>query len=172
MDRTHVYRQQRYQSDTPAQEPPMDFRLPAEITAKLAELDAFIDAKVKPLESEHMQFFDHRREYARTDWENDGRPSAEWRALISEMERRADKAGHLHLGLPKSCGGQAASNLMIAAIREHLAPRAWGCTTTCRTNRRSSATSRSCRLSRTTARRNRSNTSRASSAAGCTCRSA
>jgi acyl-CoA dehydrogenase len=104
----------------------MDFTLPAEITAKLAELDAFIQAQIKPLEREHMQFFDHRREYARTDWENDGRPRAEWRALIEEMERRADKAGHLRLGLPKSCGGQAASNLMIAAIREHLAAKGLG----------------------------------------------
>ncbi len=67
----------------------MDFRLPAEITAKLAELDAFIEAEIKPLERENMQFFDHRREHARTDWDNDGRPRPEWRALISEMERRA-----------------------------------------------------------------------------------
>jgi len=28
----------------------MDFQLPAEITAKLAELDAFIEAQIKPLE--------------------------------------------------------------------------------------------------------------------------
>lgn len=104
----------------------MDFNLPADITAKLAELDAFIEAEIKPLERENMQFFDHRREYARTDWDNDGRPRAEWRALISEMERRADKAGHLRLGLPKSCGGSAASNLMIAAIREHLAAKGLG----------------------------------------------
>jgi len=104
----------------------MDFDLPAEITAKLAELDAFIEAEIKPLERENMQFFDHRREYARTDWENDGRPRAEWKALISEMERRADKAGHLRLGLPKSCGGQAASSLMIAAIREHFAAKGLG----------------------------------------------
>src|SRR5882724_6149645 len=104
----------------------MDFRLPPEITAKLAELDAFIDTDIAPLQRENMQFFDHRREYARTDWENDGRPRAEWRALIAEMERRADRAGHLRLGLPKSCGGQAASNLMIAAIREHLAAQGLG----------------------------------------------
>jgi len=104
----------------------MDFTLPAEITAKLAELDAFIESDIKPLEREHMQFFDHRREYARTDWENDGRPRAEWRALISEMERRADHAGHLRYGLPKSCGGSAASNLAIAAIREHLAAKGLG----------------------------------------------
>jgi alkylation response protein AidB-like acyl-CoA dehydrogenase len=104
----------------------MDFTLPAEITAKLAELDAFIEAQIKPLEREHPQYFDHRREYARTDWEHDGRPHPAWRALIEEMERRADKAGHLRLGLPKSCGGQAASNLMIAAIREHLAAKGLG----------------------------------------------
>ena len=104
----------------------MDFRMPSDITGKLAELDAFIAAEIKPLEAENMQFFDHRREYARTDWENDGRPSAAWRALICEMERRADAAGHLRFGLPKSCGGQAAGSLMIAAIREHLAAKGLG----------------------------------------------
>ena len=81
----------------------MDFELPREITDKLAELDVFIEAEIKPLERDHMQFFDHRRENARTDWDDDGRPRTEWRALISEMERRADKAGHLRYGLPKSC---------------------------------------------------------------------
>src|ERR1700737_4499681 len=104
----------------------MDFELPSEITSKLTELDAFIEAEIKPLERDNIKFFDHRRENARTDWENDGRPRDEWRALISEMERRADKAGHLRYGLPKSCGGQAASNLAIAAIREHLAAKGLG----------------------------------------------
>ena len=33
----------------------MDFNLPPEITAKLAELDAFIEREIKPLEREHMQ---------------------------------------------------------------------------------------------------------------------
>lgn len=106
----------------------MNFQIPSEITAKLAELDAFIDKEILPLqhENDNMRFFDHRRENARTDWENDGRPRDEWRALIAEMERRADKAGHLRMGLPKSCGGQAVSNLMVAAIREHLAGRGLG----------------------------------------------
>ena len=123
----------------------MDFQLPQEITAKLAELDAFINSQIKPLEAENMQFFDHRREYARTDWANDGRPQPAWRALIEEMERRADKAGHLRLGLPKSCGGQAAPNLMIAAIREHLAGKGLGLHNDCRTSPRSSAAFRSFR---------------------------
>ncbi|HRH85250.1 MAG TPA: acyl-CoA dehydrogenase family protein [Rubrivivax sp.] len=104
----------------------MDFRLPEAVSAKLAELDAFIDKEIKPLEREHPQYFDHRREYARTDWENDGRPHPKWRELISEMEHRADRAGHLRLGLPKSCGGGAADSLMIAAIREHLAAKGLG----------------------------------------------
>lgn len=104
----------------------MDFDLPQAIVDKLAELDAFIEREIKPLERDNIQFFDHRREWKRTDWENDGRPSEEWRALISEMERRADAAGHLRLCLPKSCGGQAAGNLMNAAIREHLAAKGLG----------------------------------------------
>jgi acyl-CoA dehydrogenase len=55
----------------------LDFELPKEIIDKLAELDAFIEAEIKPLERKNMQFFDHRREHARTDWDQDGRPRAE-----------------------------------------------------------------------------------------------
>ena len=104
----------------------MDFDLPPEIPAKLRELDEFIEREIKPLEAKHMQYFDHRREYARTDWEADGQPRKEWNDLIGQMERLADKAGHLRYGLPKSCGGQAASTLAIAAIREHLAAKGLG----------------------------------------------
>ncbi|MCB1389017.1 MAG: acyl-CoA dehydrogenase family protein [Rhodobacteraceae bacterium] len=104
----------------------MDFDLPPAVMAKLAELDAFIAREIRPLEEANPQFFDHRREYARTDWENDGRPAKAWRDLLSEMERRADAAGHLRLCLPESCGGQAAGNLMNAAVREHLAARGLG----------------------------------------------
>lgn len=104
----------------------MDFDLPPAVTDKLAELDAFIEAEILPLERRHPQFFDHRREYARTDWENDGRPAPAWRDLLTEMERRADAAGHLRLCLPESCGGKAAGNLMNAAVREHLAARGLG----------------------------------------------
>lgn len=104
----------------------MDFELPAEIRAKLAELDAFIERVIKPLERRNVQFFDHRREYARTDWENDGQPRCEWNDLLAEMERLADEAGHLRYGVPVECGGQGASNLAIAAVREHLAAKGLG----------------------------------------------
>lgn len=104
----------------------MDLELPAGIRAKLAELDAFIEREIKPLEQRNLQYFDHRREYARTDWEHDGQPRQEWNELIAAMERLADRAGHLRYGLPRECGGQAASNLAIAAIREHLAGKGLG----------------------------------------------
>lgn len=104
----------------------MIFELPEEITNKLEELDKFIEAEIKPLEEKNIQFFDYRREHARTDWDNDGVPRKEWEDLIAEMERRADKAGHLRYCLPKSCGGQEGSNLANAAIREHLAAKGLG----------------------------------------------
>jgi len=104
----------------------MDFAIPEEIRAKLAELDAFIEREIAPLEREHPQYFDHRREHARTDWERDGRPRREWEELLAEMRRRADAAGHLRYGLPAELGGQNGSNLAMAIIREHLAAKGLG----------------------------------------------
>ncbi len=101
----------------------MEFTIPEEIQAKLDELDAFIEAEIRPLEQQddNIRFFDHRREHARTDWDNGGVPRADWEALLREMRRRADAAGHLRYALPKQLGGQEGSNLAMAIIREHLA---------------------------------------------------
>jgi acyl-CoA dehydrogenase len=104
----------------------MDFEIPAEIRAKLAELDAFIAAEIAPLEGLHPQYFDHRREHARTDWDHDGRPRREWEELLAEMRRRADAAGHLRYALPAHLGGSGGSNLAMACIREHLAAKGLG----------------------------------------------
>ncbi len=104
----------------------MDFDIPADIAAKLAELDAFIEAEIKPLEAENMQYFDHRREHARTNWDNDGQPEDAWEALLAEMKRRADRAGHLRFALPRDIGGADGSNLAMAIIREHLAAKGLG----------------------------------------------
>jgi acyl-CoA dehydrogenase len=104
----------------------MDFDIPADLTAYLAVLDEFIEAEIKPLEQEHIQYFDHRREFARTDWDRDGLPKREWEELLSEMRRRADAAGHLRYGLPEEIGGQNGTNLGMAIIREHLAARGLG----------------------------------------------
>ena len=107
---------------------PMDFAIPLETQTILDQLDAFIAAEIVPLQAENdnERFFDHRREWARTDFENGGVPRADWEALLREMRRRADAAGWLRLALPAEFGGRDASNLTMAIIREHLACKGLG----------------------------------------------
>jgi acyl-CoA dehydrogenase len=106
----------------------MDPRIPQDITDYLAELDRFIEREIKPLEGQddNIRFFDHRREWARTDFEQGGLPRHEWEALLGEMRRRADRAGHYRFALPREYGGQDGSNLAMAVIREHLAAKGLG----------------------------------------------
>jgi acyl-CoA dehydrogenase len=106
----------------------MDFSIPQELSDYLDELDRFIEAEIKPLENENdnTRFFDHRREYERTDWEKGGLPKKEWEELLGEARRRADKAGHLRFAWPKEFGGKGGSNLWLAVIREHLAAKGLG----------------------------------------------
>src|SRR5689334_16643809 len=106
----------------------MDFNLPPELVAYLAELDAFIEAEIKPIEQrdDNIRFFDHRREHARTDWDNQGLPRHEWEALLAEARQVADKAGHLRYAWPPEMGGKGGSNLDMAVIREHLAAKGLG----------------------------------------------
>lgn len=104
----------------------MDFTLPDHLPGLLAEMDAFIEAEIKPLERENIQYFDQRREHARTDWDNGGIPRREWEDLLGEMRRRADAAGWLRYGLPAQFGGRDGSNIDMAVIREHLAHRGLG----------------------------------------------
>ena len=106
----------------------MDFTLPAELTAYLAELDAFIAKEIKPLEQadDNIRFFDHRREWARTDFDNGGLPRHDWEELLREAQRRADAAGHWRFSAPKKYGGQDGSNLWMAVIREHFAAQGLG----------------------------------------------
>jgi len=106
----------------------MDFALPEALTAYLAELDRFIAAEIKPLEAadDNIRFFDHRREYARTDFENQGLPRPEWEALLREATRRADAAGHWRFSAPAKYGGRDGSNLWMAVIREHFAAQGLG----------------------------------------------
>jgi alkylation response protein AidB-like acyl-CoA dehydrogenase len=106
----------------------MDFNIPQDIADYLNELDAFIEAEIKPLEQQddNIRFFDHRREWARTDFENGGLPRQEWEDLLGEARQVADKAGHFRFGLPTEYGGQNGSNLAMAIIREHLARKGLG----------------------------------------------
>jgi alkylation response protein AidB-like acyl-CoA dehydrogenase len=106
----------------------MDFALPADLVAYLEELDAFIAAEIKPLEQQddNIRFFDHRREWARTDFENGGLPRHDWEQLLGEARRRADKAGHWRFSAPKKYGGKDGSNLWMAVIRDRFAAKGLG----------------------------------------------
>lgn len=106
----------------------MDFDIPEDIQQLLRDIDEFIEAEIKPLEQQddNIRFFDHRREWARTDWENGGIPRKEWEELLAEMRRRADRAGFYRYSLPKEYGGRDGTNLGMAIIREHLARKGLG----------------------------------------------
>ncbi|KAG9253435.1 butyryl-CoA dehydrogenase [Emericellopsis atlantica] len=101
----------------------MNFDYPPELQAYLAKLDAFIKADILPMEEENIQFFDHRREPSRTQWDNQGLPTPEWEALLARAHRIADESGFYRFALPKEYGGleHEDTNLWMCAIRFHLA---------------------------------------------------
>lgn len=106
----------------------MNFDIPAETQQFLDRLDSFIAAEITPLQmrDDNDRFFDHRRENARTNWDNDGAPRPEWEDLMAQAVRLADKAGFYRFALPQRLGGQGGSNLDMAIIREHLAAKGLG----------------------------------------------
>ncbi|MDH3755697.1 MAG: acyl-CoA/acyl-ACP dehydrogenase, partial [Acidimicrobiia bacterium] len=106
----------------------MDFEIPPDIVDLLDRIDRFIEDEIEPLQNadDNIRFFDHRRENARTDWDNGGVPTVEWEDLLGEMRRRADAAGFLRYHLPARFGGSDGSHLAMAVVREHLAAKGLG----------------------------------------------
>src|SRR3546814_16127710 len=106
----------------------MDFARPADLQAYLDELDAFIEAEIRPLElaDDNIRFFDHRREHARTDWDNQGLPREEWEQLLKQAARLADAAGHWRFSAPQNYGGKDGSKLWMAVISRTLAAKGLG----------------------------------------------
>jgi len=106
----------------------VDFNLPQDLVDYLAELDRFIENVIAPLQAQddNERFFDHRREHARTDWDNQGLPRPEWEALLAKARKLADDAGHLRFAWPPEMGGKGGSQLAMAVIREHLAAKGLG----------------------------------------------
>lgn len=106
----------------------MDLALPPELKDYLTELNRFIEAEIRPLEEadDNVRFFDHRREYARTDFERGGLPRHDWEALLREARVRADRAGHLRFAMDPKFGGKGGSNLWMCVIREYLAAKGLG----------------------------------------------
>jgi alkylation response protein AidB-like acyl-CoA dehydrogenase len=100
--------------------------IPADVADFISRLDEFIEHEIAPLEAEHIEFFDHRREWKRTDWERGGVHAREWLELLAEMRRRADAAGFFRYALPRSMGGLDGTNLGMAVIRDHLAAKGLG----------------------------------------------
>ena len=97
-------------------------QIPGDVAAVIEEIDGFIEKEIRPLEEEgdNARFFDERREFARTDVDAGGVPSADWEELLLEASRRADAAGLLRYALPVELGGRGGTNLGMAIIREHL----------------------------------------------------
>ena len=106
----------------------MDFEISSELKAFLGELDAFIEETIMPLQrrDDNERFFDHRREHARTDWDNQGLPRQEWEDLLHHAQKLADEAGFFRYGWPEELGGRGGSQLDMAIIREHLAAKGLG----------------------------------------------
>lgn len=108
----------------------MDLSLPAELQSYLDHLDNFIDSTITPLQAQddNERFFDHRRENARTDWDNRGLPRREWSALLHRTTRLADEAGVYRFPLLQEYGGAGhpSTQLWMAVIREHLAAKGLG----------------------------------------------
>ncbi len=94
----------------------------------LDSLDEFIEKTLKPIEASegNERFFNHRREYERTDWEHHGLPQKEWEDLLAKTRSLARDAGFLDFALPKEFGGGDATNLEMAVVREHLAAKGIG----------------------------------------------
>ena len=107
----------------------MDFAVSDRAQATLDSLDEFIEREIKPLEQQddNIRFFDHRREYARTDFENGGVPRT---GLGRAARARCGAAPTRRAGCGSRCpaefGGRDATNLEMAIIREHLATKGLG----------------------------------------------
>ncbi|CZS97754.1 uncharacterized protein RAG0_06683 [Rhynchosporium agropyri] len=106
----------------------MNFSLPPDLQKYLCSIDDFIASEIAPLQAsnDNERFFDHRREHARTDWDNQGLPREEWEDLLAEARKRADEAGFYRFCLPAEFGGSDGGNLWMAVIRMHLARKGLG----------------------------------------------
>ncbi|CZT11487.1 uncharacterized protein RCO7_03842 [Rhynchosporium graminicola] len=106
----------------------MNFSLPPDLQKYLCSIDDFIASEIAPLQAsnDNERFFDHRREHARTDWDNQGLPREEWEDLLAEARKRADEAGFYRFCLPAEFRGSDGGNLWMAVIRMHLARKGLG----------------------------------------------
>jgi acyl-CoA dehydrogenase len=74
-------------------------------------LDRFIDQEIKPLQAQddNERFFDHRREWARTDFDNGGLPRHEWEALLAERKRAPTRPAYCASRCPRNTAARTAA---------------------------------------------------------------
>ncbi|KAJ5156363.1 hypothetical protein N7492_009166 [Penicillium capsulatum] len=103
----------------------MNFDLPEDLNTYLQSLYSFINSKILTVQvtGDNNRFFDHRREHARTNWDQNGNPRSEWEELLKKARALADEAGFYRFALPREYGGTGhpETNLWMSAIRFHLA---------------------------------------------------
>ena len=104
----------------------MDFEIPQEVQAKLAELDAFIEKEIRPLEREQP----HTSTIAGNTRALIGKPTGHRAASGRSCSPRCG-AAPIKRGHPALCAAQRARragrhNLAMAIVREHLAARGSG----------------------------------------------
>lgn len=103
----------------------MNFEVPPDLQVYLKKLDGFIQDTILPLQRKHdnNRFFDHRREYSRTQWDKGGIPAEDWEALLREAVELADRSGFYRFAFPHEYGGADcdSKNLYMCAIRYTLA---------------------------------------------------
>ena len=104
----------------------MEWSIPEEVTELLSSIDEFIDRDLAPIEAANREFFDHRREFSRTDVQRGGIPTERWRELLAQARDLSIQAGFYKYPFPAELGGSDGSNLAMAIIREHLAHRGPG----------------------------------------------
>ena len=114
----------------------MDFKIPKELQDYLDELDQFIENEIMPIQNrdDNIRFFDHRREHARTDWDNNGLPRKDWEAAarrsargrrqsrtpalrMAEETRRQRRLEPVDGGDPRAPGGERSRTLQRPADR-------------------------------------------------------
>jgi alkylation response protein AidB-like acyl-CoA dehydrogenase len=103
----------------------MNYGLPDETTELITAIDEFVEEELKPLEEDNPEFFNHRREASRTNWD-DGTPTKEWKHLLETARDRADEAGFYHMNLPEELGGENIGYLTETVLKEHLATKGPG----------------------------------------------
>lgn len=106
----------------------MNFEYPPDLVAHLASIDQFITSTILPLQhaDDNNRFFDHRREYARTNWDAGGLPRKEWEELLSKSHLFSDSRHPILTNPSQSSSSRRLRRVLplrpAQSLWRHLAP--------------------------------------------------